>query len=67
MLRTLNPHCQANAPIIDVFYCSECEWSYVMRQPKPYIIPFGEAERACREFDGHQCDDFKPREQEGVA
>ncbi len=60
-LRIPIPHCRPDAPIIDAFQCSECEWSYLMRQPKPDTISYEDAERASREFDGHRCEDFKPR------
>jgi hypothetical protein len=61
-VRTIVPHCKVDAPIINAFQCSQCEWSSVMRRPKPYTISYEDAVRACREFDYHRCDDFKLRE-----
>ncbi len=57
-LRIPVPHCKADAPIIDAFQCSECEWSYRMRQPQPYTISWADAARVSREFDDHRCEDF---------
>jgi hypothetical protein len=59
--RTMVPHCDVNAPIIDAFHCSECQWSYAMRSPKPYTIAYEDATRACWKFDDHHCEDFEPR------
>jgi hypothetical protein len=61
-VRVLVPHCNNDAPVIDAFQCSQCEWSYVMRRPEPYTIPCEDAMRACRVFDDHCCEDFRPRE-----
>lgn len=58
-LRMLVAHCKADAPIIDAFQCSECEWSYLMRQPEPDKISYADAERASQAFDGHRCEDFR--------
>lgn len=59
--------CRPDAPIIDGFQCSECGWSYVMPDSKPYLIAPEEAERACRAFDGHRCGDFKSPNKEAAA
>jgi hypothetical protein len=60
-VRTVIPHCKIDAPVIDAFHCSRCEWSYAMQRPEPFSIAYLDAERACRKFDEHSCDDFKPR------
>jgi hypothetical protein len=60
-VRTIVPHCDNEAPVIDAFQCSQCEWSYVMRRPEPYTIPYEDAMLACREFDDHRCEDFDLR------
>jgi hypothetical protein len=65
--RTILLQCRPDAPIIDGFQCSECEWSYVMPDSKPYLIAPEEAQRACGDFDGHRCGDFKPRNKEAAA
>ncbi len=49
-VRTIVPHCKVDAPIIDTFQCSQCEWSSVMRRSKPYTISYEDAVRACREL-----------------
>ena len=56
-VRTIVPHCKVDAPIINAFQCSQCEWPSVMRRPKRYTISYEDAVRACREFDDHRCDD----------
>jgi len=59
-VRTIVPHCNNDAPVIDSFRCSECDWSYEMRRPEHYTISYEDAMRACREFDDHCCQDLQP-------
>src|SRR5512140_1276453 len=56
--RIMIPHCSADAPTVDAFHCSNCEWTLSLPQPKPYLVAHNEAEYACRKFDGHRCEDF---------
>jgi hypothetical protein len=58
-VRTIIPHAQDGAPIIDSFQCSHCEWSYVMQWQRAYTICYDDATRACRAFETHRCEDFK--------
>ncbi len=60
-VRTIIPHCQVDAPVIDAFHCSRCEWSYAIKKPKPFVITYKDAARACREFDEHRCEDYVQR------
>lgn len=67
--RIIVPHCNNDAPMIDAFRCSRCEWTYPLPEPKPYLIACQDAENACRKFDEHRCEDFSrgvPRTRPGV-
>lgn len=66
-LRIPVAHCKADAPIIDAFQCSECEWSYLMREPEPYTISYPDAALASRAFDDHRCQDFQTRKKMAAA
>ncbi len=35
--RTIIPHCASSAPIIDVFQCSHCEWSFAMAECSTFL------------------------------
>lgn len=56
--RIMIPHCSVDAPTIDAFHCSNCEWTLSLPQPKPYLVAHNDAEYACRKFDDHRCEDF---------
>lgn len=63
MARTIILHSKPDAPVIDAFECSDCEWRYAMRQPMQYDISEQDAMQACREFDDHSCETFKRSKQ----
>lgn len=60
--RIIVPHCRPDAPAIDAFRCSQCEWSYLLPEAEPFLIARADAESACREFDQHRCEDFCGRD-----
>jgi hypothetical protein len=57
-LRLLVPRRDANGTSIISFDCSECSWQYLLQERTPYSICYADAERACKEFDGHRCSQF---------
>ncbi len=59
--RTMMPHCALNADGIDSFQCSRCEWSYRLSVREPFLIAYEDADRACRAFNEHHCEEFKAR------
>lgn len=55
------PRCKADAPIIEAFQCSRCEWEYVLRNPGHTAIAYDEVARAAWSFDAHRCALYRPR------
>lgn len=55
------PRCKADAPIIEAFQCSRCEWEYVLRKPVPDVVAYDEVARAAWRFDAHRCALYWPR------
>ncbi len=63
--RTITAHCKTDAPVIDAFQCSQCDWTFAMPCAESFVIAAEDAERACREFDKHACQDFRQRKPNG--
>lgn len=56
-LRVIVPHRTDN--IIDGFTCSACQWSYWMKDARPFEVSWHECSQACNAFDGHVCSHYQ--------
>lgn len=63
MVRSLVPHSSnEDEPVIDSFCCTLCQWSYTLPAPRPYELSYDQVSLACRAFERHRCQDFRPRQ-----
>lgn len=63
-LRIPVPRRKKDAPIIEAFQCSRCEWEYVLQQQRRDTLVYDEVARAAWKFDAHHCELYRSRNPE---